>query len=410
MQEQIGQAGKPSPKEPPPPPAPKQSGRVKVAAAFSNRQQQPQRRQSPIQRHHHAPEVPSTKPPLKSAMSKGSSSGSSSGENSASTTPTAKKKVLKFDSSVVTIPGHGERETTSQLQQPSKSPSPTENVEGPPEAPPPPPVDANMEPQLRTKSGRMIVYDDDVRDRAKTVRVAEVVWPPRRTVEYREDPDVDHNIGDAVRGAKQTTVHKVSVEELQNKAKNLRPVEKINRKVKPRHMSMPAVKVLNKPLGEELVAVKSQGRPSTMYEKRTDVHQEALQKIRAQQIILNKDSNSATSPPPPPPPPPVDEVQPQRSKPPRSPPPPSVPSPPSPITLPPPPEPALPPPPPPPPVEANYGQPDIRETAQAREAYREAMNAQAHSEAISILMSKGIDLTGGSGAPTSPQHVSTYIE
>ncbi|XP_072043238.1 unconventional myosin-XV-like [Amphiura filiformis] len=390
MQEEIQHK-----KEAPPPTVPR-SQHPKPAASFSSRQQQqqPQRRSSPVQRqtspvqrYQQPPSQASTSKPLKSAMSK-ASSGSSSGESSTATTPTARKKVLQFDRSVVTIPGQGERATSSQLKRSSKSPSPTsqEYATGPPPPPPPPPP---LEPTLLSRRGHIIVIDnDDVRDRARTVRVGEVVWPPRRNVEWREEPEVERNIGDILKGAKQQSIHKVSVEDLQHQAKNLRPVAPRNKKARPHSLSEPRIRVTpkRKESPPPIVAVKTHRRTPS-FEKPPDVHSQALQRVQQQQRILSKESTS-------PPPPPVHQTRSQR---PLSPPPPPK----SPSPQPPPsPEPALPPPPPPPPVEVHIEQREVREFTKAD---REAMQAQSHTEALSILKSKGIDVKPV--VPTSPVHV-----
>ena len=357
-------------------------------------QEQLQHQRGPSTSHHHSSRRHSPQSaaaaPLKSAMAKGSS-GSSSGESSAATTPSAKKKSLHFDTSVVTIP---------------PSPPVTNGVSPPPPPPPPPPpmMDEEFQLELLARGGKAVTLDED-RDRARTIRIGEVVWPPRKSPGQREGNVPQRNIGEVVKGAR-PGVHKVSVEELQQRAQNLRQVTKAP-KVRPQSYPGPRVKVAPKviatppPLATPAF-VKGHKRASS-FDKPLDVHQEAMQKIRAQQKILGNGPSSSNPSPPPPHFPSPRSPSPQSPVPsmplPRSPPPPT-----SPVFF------------PPPPTEeelaaARQQQVVIHQDTTRvagrpmKEAKRVAMEAQSHSEALTILKSKGIQMERVTSSPSQVRFV-----
>lgn len=263
-----------------------------------------------------------------------------------------KRKSIKFEERVEIIPDNERQEPPPTLPRPSalknrrNTPafllSPTDELQNgvsaaaleimlqqqpdapypPPPPPPPPPPENKPAPLvLRSKKGKMITISQDSKDRAKTVRVGRVVWPPRQQELEKEEFIPGREIGETTRNAKKAPSGRFEItkEELSNQAHNLKPTktrESSPRKlgnvtnkppvVKPKIKSPTPAEVAKKPQLPPIISPKPM-KPL----KKQDQHAEALKILLAQKslhTVAETVKEETTPPPPPPPPPPVPAV------------------------------------------------------------------------------------------------------
>ncbi|XP_033118504.1 unconventional myosin-XV-like isoform X3 [Anneissia japonica] len=289
-------------------------------------------------------------------------------------------KKLQFNRTVVNIKTDTTPEYTDVLVSPTSSGSPqvspqAEQMQIPPGIPPPPPI--NEEKMLLLKRGKVVDLDDD---RARTIRVGKVVWPPRGgdgagVSGLKPVKSTSSEIKSTIKSApseQDSQSHFDLIKERANKMQQRRE----NGETK-----FPPPKPAAKP--------KPKLSRGSSFQKKIDDHTLALEKLRSRGIDFDKRNqepvksspvktspvktfpvkpSNVQTPLPPPPPPPVLPVGLSR------------------------PGPPPPPPPPPPPLDSV---PEVEKES----------STDARSEALNILMSKGLLPKKESTIISKPQKV-----
>ncbi|XP_072168442.1 unconventional myosin-XV-like [Diadema setosum] len=323
------------------------------------------------------PPPPMSSAPLRSAIKQPAAAPSapSSGE----------KKSIHFNQEVVSITTGSNGETTALKASPVSPPTspafPVNSRGIPPPPPPPPPP-----PQLVSKGGKTIPMDD-VKDRARTVRIGKIVWPPRKAEEQKQEVEVGRLQLEQSQQAEapqqlRTPVNPITPEMLQGRASTLRKTKTKN--IGPKGIGHVVASKESAPEAPPPARVKSPPPVvAKKYNKKVDHHAEALLMLQQQMKTAPPPSPKKEPPkttPPPPPPPPI-------AKPASPPPPPKVPSPPpAPVVVaaaavava----DPAPPPPPPPPP-------PPIVEE-ERKEIAVQATQTETEMPSVEILKAQGI--------------------
>ncbi|XP_041473142.1 unconventional myosin-XV-like isoform X3 [Lytechinus variegatus] len=281
-----------------------------------------------------------------------------------------RKKSIQFNQEVVNI-SNGASDERSALKAVSPPTSPVSPIFRDSFVPPPPPPP----PQFVSKSGRTIQLDD-VKDRARTIRVGKIVWPPRKADGPKEEVIVGRlEVEQQVESGPSLPVNRptaITADMLQDRAGSLRKTN--TKKIRPRGVGHV---VATKDSAPEPVKSPPPPVAKKVFGQKKDHHSEALLMLKEQMKSAPPPSPKKILPKETPPPPPVVTKAPS----PPPPPPPQKPPSPPPIAqvvvaagaVPPPP----PPPPLPPPVVTEHKEISIQTT-------------QTEMESVDILKAQGI--------------------